>query len=532
MPSVLSCPRRTRKAAATVSGCALLMGGPSAVRAQEGFPVGFPGSGDDPFGNLGGFPLMGAQVPQGFVRLRVRLGDGSNRFRGSQGHDRQLQSLFPDDPFMRALLSSAFGDMENQAVNQGLFGDHENDGYNGEHDGDHVPDMMKQIMPALAPPARADPQHVLDNLMRETDGDPTAEQIVETLKKEAPELLPSPGGTTTIRMMSKNGESMRIIRIRNPQQALHSVFPLMHGGDLASALDHALREIAKEREQEDNSDGSTRAPSDPLSLPGTERSASDDAGLPSESEQRVDSSGSLVRDASAEPSQRQAGLLGKGRAVSTDNKEETEDADNKETTNKKRMATEYERNDNGDIKYVQDAHGHDILGQDGKRIPIKLRKRILVMSAATDPMELKAIREKFQADGFDQVDIKNFEDAKQFIDADDLHAEGYHAIHDLGVLPRVWHHEHDADGDGVKDEHHEGQESASAGLFSLFMDKVHQIFADDDSAFHSHSRINHKVLEQANDRVGGRMQLDNVSNLGEEGLRTAKWVRRSDKKEL
>ncbi len=38
-------------------------------------------------------------------------------------------------------------------------------------------------MPALAPPSRKDPSHVLDNLMKQTDGDPSAAQIVESIFK-------------------------------------------------------------------------------------------------------------------------------------------------------------------------------------------------------------------------------------------------------------------------------------------------------------------------------------------------------------
>ncbi len=98
----------------------------------------------------------------------------------------------------------------------------------------------------------------------------------------------------------------------------------------------------------------------------------------------------------------------------------------------------YEKDAEGHIKYEKDRLGHAVLDADGKVKGILKRKRILVISSTTDPDELRQIKERFNKEGYADVDIRNFECAKKFINADDLHAEGYDRIHDCGVLPKVF----------------------------------------------------------------------------------------------
>ncbi len=61
----------------------------------------------------------------------------------SQDHDRQLNSMFPNDPLMRFLLASQFKDMEGSALHPNMFGHHHDDPEIGDHEHDDVPSAVR-----------------------------------------------------------------------------------------------------------------------------------------------------------------------------------------------------------------------------------------------------------------------------------------------------------------------------------------------------------------------------------------------------
>lgn len=113
----------------------------------------------------------------------------------------------------------------------------------------------------------------------------------------------------------------------------------------------------------------------------------------------------------------------------------------------------------------------------------KSEKRVLVIGSEEDDSKKETLKKEFEGKGFDSIDIRNFGTVQEFIDEPEFHKEKYHAIYDIGLLPKAY------------------KDTKNPGIISTFWGKVETLFAAADSEFITTNQLDPETVKEGHEKA-------------------------------